>query len=75
MLSFLFGVSLTLNIVFIIGIVIFLSVKNNVANKFVNSFKDDNVLKSSVDDEIVDKDSAKEFLKDDKVDFSSLLRR
>ena len=75
MLSFLFGVSLTLNIVFIIGIVIFLSVKNNVANKFVNTFNDDSVLKSSVDDEIVDKDSAKDFLKDDKVDFSSLLRR
>lgn len=66
MIGFVLGVSITLNVVFIIGIVIFLSVKNNVANKFVKSLEDD---------EIINQDEVKDFMKDEKVDFSSLLRR
>ena len=66
MLSFVLGISITLNIVFIISIVIFLNIKNKSIDKFTDSL---------LNDEIVNKDEVNDFMNDDVVDFSSMFRR
>ena len=66
MISFVLGISITLNIVFIIGIIIFLNVKNKSIDKFTNSL---------LDNEIVNKDEVNDFMKNDDIDFSSMFRR
>lgn len=70
MLGFILGISITLNVITVIGIIIYLSVKNKALNTFSNKFVDE-----LDNEEIVDKESASDFMNDDKVDFSSLLRR
>ena len=70
MLGFILGISITLNVITVIGIIIYLSVKNRTLNTFSNKF-----VEELENEEIVDKESASEFMNDEKVDFSSLLRR
>lgn len=70
MLGFLFGISLTLNIITVIGLIIYFSVKNKSANKLFDNFID-----NFEDNEIDDLNSANDFMNNDKVDFSSLLKR
>lgn len=70
MLSFLFGISLTLNIITVIGLIIYFSVKTRSSNKMFDNFIDN--LET---DEVDNKEIANDFMKDDKVDFSNLLKR
>ena len=70
MLGFLLGISITLNVITVIGIIIYLSVKNKVVNKFNNKFID-----SLDNDEVVNKTVANDFMKDEDIDFSSMFRR
>lgn len=65
-ISFVLGISITLNIVFVIGIIIFLSVRSKLTNKFTCSL---------LDEEIVNKEEVKDFMKNDDIDFSSMFRR
>lgn len=66
MISFVLGISITLNIVFVIGIIIFLSVRSKLTNKFTSSL---------LDEEIDNKEEVKDFMKNDEIDFSSMFRR
>lgn len=69
MLGFILGISITLNVIGVIAIIIYLSVKN----KFVNKFNDKFV--NSLDkEEIENKEVAQDFIKDDDIDFSSMFR-
>lgn len=70
MLGFILGISITLNVITVIGIIIYLSVKNKTLNTFNNKFVEDLEF-----EEVVDKESASDFMSDDKIDFSSMLRR
>ncbi len=70
MLGFILGISITLNVITVIGIIIYLSVKNKTLNTFNNKFVEDLEC-----EEVVDKESASDFMNDDKIDFSSLLKR
>ena len=66
MLSFFLGISITLNIVFIIVIIIYLNIKNKSIDKFTYSL---------LSDEFINKDEVKDFMNDDEIDFSSMFRR
>ena len=70
MLSFVLGVSLTLNVISVIGVIIYLSVKNKSVNKISNKF-----VNTLDDEEIVDEDEAKEFMDSNKIDFSAMIRK
>lgn len=70
MLGFFLGISLTLNIITVIAIIIFLSVKNKSVSNFTNNFTD-----SLFENELVDKDDADDFLRDDeKINLSNISR-
>lgn len=70
MLGFILGISITINIVLVIAIIIYLNVKNK---SF--SYLGSSIVKDLEEDEIVDKKEADDFFKDDKLDFSNLLRK
>lgn len=70
MLSFVLGVSLTLNVITVIGVIIYLSVKNKSVNKISNKF-----VNTLEDEEIVNEDEAKEFMDSNKIDFSAMIRK
>lgn len=67
MLGFILGISITINIVLVIAIIIYLNVKNKAFSVFIE--------KDLQEDAIVDKKEADDFFKDDKLDFSNLLRK
>lgn len=67
MLGFILGISITINVVLVIAIIIYLNVKNKSFSVFIE--------KDLHDDAIVDKKEADDFFKEDKLDFSSLLRK
>lgn len=70
MLGFFLGISLTLNIITVIAIIIYLSVKNKSVSNFTNTFTD-----SLFEDELIDKDDAADFLRDDeKINLSNISR-
>lgn len=69
MLGFVLGVSITLNVIGIIAIIIYLSVKNKVVNKFNSKF-----VNSLESEEIDNKEDVKDFMKNDDIDFSSMWR-
>lgn len=69
MLGFILGISLTLNVITVIGLIIYFSVKTKSTNKIFDNFID-----SLESDEIDNKDSLNDFMKDD-IDFSSMFRR
>ena len=69
MLGFILGISITLNVISVIAIIIYLSVKNKVVNKFNSKF-----VNSLESEEIDNKEDVKDFMKNDDIDFSSMWR-
>ena len=70
MLGFILGISLTLNVIGVIGLIIYFSVKNKVFNNFNNKF-----INSLDNEEIDNKEIANNFVNDDDIDFSSMFKR
>lgn len=69
MLGFILGISLTLNVICVIGLIVYFSVKNKVINNFNNKF-----INSLDNEEIDNKEIANNFVNDDDIDFSSMFR-